>query len=94
MTLPLPRTALELQTQGRRLILHCASCEHGQFVDVETIILTFGADFDVLGNMAEVRAQLYCPSCGASRPAIYLWLKLEEKAALRDQHQEDDRRRA
>ncbi|MEQ1770957.1 MAG: hypothetical protein ABL879_14075 [Devosia sp.] len=37
------------------------------------LLLTFGEDFDVIAHIAEVKAQLYCPSCGAGRPDLLLW---------------------
>ena len=39
--------------------------------DPESLILTFGEDFDLIANVAEVASTLYCPVCGARKPNIY-----------------------
>ena len=37
----------------------------------ESLILTFGEDFDLIGNVAEVASTLYSAVCGARKPNVY-----------------------
>ena len=39
--------------------------------DPESLILTFGEDFDLIAGVAEVASTLYCPVCGARKPNVY-----------------------
>ena len=39
--------------------------------DPETPILTFGEDFDLIGNVAEVASTLSSAVCGARKPKVY-----------------------
>ncbi|MEO6395922.1 MAG: hypothetical protein ABIO40_08435 [Devosia sp.] len=79
---PPPRTAREFVQDGRRLIVSCDACRHAQFLDSETLTLTFGEDFDVIAHIAEVKAQLYCPACGAGRPDLLLWQPVAGEPAV------------
>ena len=67
-----PRTTLEFLKHGRVVVLHCVSgCGHRAHQDPKSLILTFGEDFDLIGNVAEVASTLYCPVCGARKPNVY-----------------------
>lgn len=39
--------------------------------DPESLILTFGEDFDLIAGVAELASTLYCPVCGTRKPNIY-----------------------
>ena len=46
-----PRTTLEFLKHGRVVVLHCVSgCGHRAPQDPESLILTFGEDFDLIAR--------------------------------------------
>ena len=67
-----PRTTREFLQHRRVVVVHCVSgCGHRAPQDPESLILTFGEDFDLIAGVAEVAATLYCPVCGTRKPNIY-----------------------
>jgi DNA-directed RNA polymerase subunit RPC12/RpoP len=66
-----PRTAVEFAEHGRVVVVQCDDCQRSRSVDPETLLLTFGADFDCYDGLAELKAQLRCEECGEARRFVY-----------------------
>ena len=65
-----PRTIAEFAEHNRRVALHCEACHRSQQMALDVLEATFGPDFDLYDGYKELRAQLYCPYCGAPRPRV------------------------
>ena len=66
-----PRTVADFAAHGLHVSLGCR-CGGVQVVAPDVLNATFGPDFDLVANRAEVSRQLYCPACGERRPAVLL----------------------
>jgi hypothetical protein len=63
-----PRTVAEFSEHHRLVVLHCERCHGSQVMATDVLDATFGPEFDLYSGYRELRAQLYCPHCGAPRP--------------------------
>jgi hypothetical protein len=65
-----PRTVAEFAEYQRSVALHCERCYRSQVMATDVLDATFGPEFDLYLGYRELRAQLYCPHCGAPRPRV------------------------
>ena len=66
----MPRTVAEFFAAGAPVRLWCSQCGGTHPFGADALELTFGPDFDLVGNPRELARQLYCPGCGARRLSI------------------------
>jgi hypothetical protein len=64
------RTVAEFLAAGVPVHLWCGQCGDTHLFGADALELTFGPDFDLVGNPRELARQLYCPECGARRLSI------------------------
>ena len=72
------RTVAELAAIGRHVIVRCDDCDWSRNVLPDVLSVTFGDDFDVIANIAELRSQLRCDRCGRRHRSVELAREIDE----------------
>jgi hypothetical protein len=72
------RTVAELAAMGRHIVVRCIDCDWSRNVLPDVLSATFGEDFDVISNIAELRSQLRCDRCGRRHRSVELAREIDK----------------
>lgn len=71
-------TVAALAAAGRHLIVRCDDCDWSRTVLPDVLSVTFGDDFNVVANIAELRSRLRCDRCGRRHRSVVLSMQIHE----------------